>query len=196
MEEQLSLPDSVPDIVAFDFTDGIDGSGQQADYEQKSKKGYSTSTIIFSAFSLAKIFYPYSSQITWKNPARNRPSIHPLALFPSKEHQEINIISFKDLATEVSLRILVAFPEAIISPSLHRLLAHGWKRIEANKNFGLGSSSEEGLEAQNKFIQQQREHGARKTSTENNFKDVWRHLWRNSSLVLGEMDREKTRGNK
>ncbi len=49
LEEQLSLLDSVPDI-AFGFTYGIDGSGQHTDYEQKSKKGYST---IFRAFSKA-----------------------------------------------------------------------------------------------------------------------------------------------
>ncbi len=42
-----------------------------------------------------------------------------------------------------------------------------------------------------------REHGARKTSTEDNFKDVWRQFWRKSSPLLGEMDGEKkTRGNK
>ena len=56
---------------------------------------------------------------------------------------------------------------------------------------GLGSESEEGSEAQNKFIRYFRVHGARKTSTEDNFRDTWNHLWRRSSPMVIEMDREK-----
>ena len=60
-----------------------------------------------------------------------------------------------------------------------------------NGLYGLGSESEEGLEAQNKFIRHLREHGARKTSTEDNFSDTWNHLWRKSCPVILELDREK-----
>ena len=56
---------------------------------------------------------------------------------------------------------------------------------------GLGSESEEGSEAQNKFIRFLRVHGSRKTSTEENFTDTWNHLWRRSSPMVMELDREK-----
>lgn len=109
----------------------------------------------------------------------------------SSQHQKIDTDKYRKFSTELSLRIVTAFPWAVISPSLHRVLAHGWERIEMHKGLGLGGISEEGLEAQNKHIRYLREHGARKTSTEENFHDVWVHLWKKSSPTLCKMDREK-----
>jgi hypothetical protein len=91
----------------------------------------------------------------------------------------------------VYLKIVETFPWAVISPSLHRVLAHSWERIELNELKGLGSESEEGSEAQNKFIRYMRIHGARKTSTEDNFCDTWSRLWRRSSPLVNNLDREK-----
>ena len=107
------------------------------------------------------------------------------------QHHEIDIVWYKELCTETLLKIREIFPWAVISPSLHRVLAHSWEIIANNDGKGLGSESEEPAEALNKFVRYFREHGARKMSTEVNFRDVWFHLWRRSSPLVGEFDREK-----
>ena len=62
-----------------------------------------------------------------------------------------------------------------------------------NDCFGLGSKSEEGLEALNKNIRHLREHGARKVSIKANFHDVYLHMWRRSRPFVVALDREKTK---
>ena len=109
----------------------------------------------------------------------------------NSQHHKINLSLYKDLCTSVHLKICEAFPWAIISPSIHRVLAHSWEKIELNDMTGLGSESEEALEAQNKFVRYLRVHGARKTSTEENFQDTRNHLWRRLSPLVTELDREK-----
>ena len=109
----------------------------------------------------------------------------------NSQNRCINLPLYQNLCTSTYLRICETFPWAVISPSIHRVLAHSWEKIEMNGLYGLGSESEEGLEAQNKFIRHLREHGARKTSTEDNFSDTWNHLWRKSCPVILELDREK-----
>lgn len=47
------------------------------------------------------------------------------------------------------------------------------------------------MEAVNKNVRSLREHGARKTSVEQNFIDVFHHLVQRSSPLLAELDREK-----
>ena len=42
------------------------------------------------------------------------------------------------------LNIVETFPWAVISPSVHRILAHSWEKIEINDSFGFGGESEEG----------------------------------------------------
>ena len=54
---------------------------------------------------------------------------------------------------------------------------------------GLGSQSEEGLEALNKFILRMRSSGVRKDSTLNNFTDTYNHLWDRSRPIIVEMER-------
>ena len=62
--------------------------------------------------------------------------------------------------------------------------------MELNNGFGLGDLSEEGLEVLNKRIRSRREHGARKDSTENNFRDCYNHLWDSSRPNIVTMERE------
>ena len=62
--------------------------------------------------------------------------------------------------------------------------------IQLNDCYGLGGLSEEGLEALNKHIRSIRSKGARKTSTENNFTDVWNHLWDRSRPTIVDMERK------
>ena len=46
------------------------------------------------------------------------------------------------------------FPWVVISPSIHRILAHSWEVMQLNGGYGLGRISEEGQEAFNKCIQE------------------------------------------
>ena len=68
-------------------------------------------------------------------------------------------------------------------------MCHSWEVIQMNDSFGLGDVSEEGLEALNKNIRQMKEHGARKVTTEDNFRDCYNHLWDRSRPTIVEMDR-------
>ena len=88
------------------------------------------------------------------------------------------------------LRIVGRFPWAVISPSIHRILAHAHEVIDLNEGFGLGDESEEGLEALNKQIRRMREHGSRKDSTRNNFQDTFHRLWDRSRPTIVEMERK------
>ena len=96
----------------------------------------------------------------------------------------------QDLFTSILLRIVEKFPWAMISPSVHRILAHGWERVAMNGGYGLGSESEEGLEALNKWIRRLREKGARKIDTLANFTDTFNHLWDRSRPQIVEMKRK------
>ena len=60
------------------------------------------------------------------------------------------MLKLKDLSTSVYLKIVETFPWCVISQSVHRILGHGWERVQMNHNMGLGDISEEGLEALNK----------------------------------------------
>ena len=62
---------------------------------------------------------------------------------------------------------------------------------ERNNGLGLGGYSEEGLEATNKHVRYLREHGARKSTMVDNYKDVFCHLWMRSSPLVCNLDRER-----
>ena len=114
-----------------------------------------------------------------------------IVLVINSQKRKVNISRYTNLCQSVYSLLCSTFPWAIISPSLHRVLAHSYELIELNGMKGLGNLSEEGLEGNNKFIRHLRQHGARKTSTEANFHDVFKHLWRKSSPLLAHLDREK-----
>ena len=108
----------------------------------------------------------------------------------NSQKRKVNVEKVRELTQEVYRKIVGCFSWAVVSPSVHRVLAHSWEVIELNDGFGLGDMSEEGLEALNKQIRERREHGARKDSTENNFADTFNHLWDRSRPTIVEMERE------
>ena len=108
----------------------------------------------------------------------------------NSQKRRVNIEKVRGLAQDVYLAIVEHFSWAVVSPSVHRILAHSWEVMELNNGFGLGDLSEEGLEALNKMIRSRREHGARKDSTENNFRDCYNHLWDRSRPTIVAMERE------
>ena len=89
----------------------------------------------------------------------------------------------------MNLKLVSCFPWVVITPSVHRIMCHSWEVIQMNDSFGLGDVSEEGLELLNKNIRQMKEHGARKVTTEDNFRDCYNHLWDRSRPTIVEMDR-------
>ena len=88
------------------------------------------------------------------------------------------------------MKLVQCFPWCVVSPSVHRILGHSWEVIQGNDKYGLGSVSEEGLEALNKYIRSMREKGARKNSTLNNFTDTYNHLWDRSRPTIVDMKRK------
>ena len=114
-----------------------------------------------------------------------------IVLVINSQKRKIKGDSFRVLCTDTYLEIRKTFPWAIISKSLHRILGHSWERIQMNGMKGLGSESEEGLEAFNKLIRFYRAHSSRTISTEANVSDTFNHLWRLTSPLIAEMEREK-----
>ena len=108
----------------------------------------------------------------------------------NSQKRRVNVDNVSRLGRQVYLLIVRRFPWAAISPSVHRILAHSWEVIQLNDCYGLGNQSEEGLEALNKNIRSIRSKGARKTSTEKNFTDVWNHLWDRSRPTIVDMERK------
>ena len=105
----------------------------------------------------------------------------------SQKHH-INTDRLRELTQEVYEKIVLCFPWAVISPSVHRILAHSWEVIQLNSGFGLGDLSEEGLEALNKLIRAMRAHSSRKDSTMNDFSDTFNHLWDRYRPTIVEME--------
>ena len=95
----------------------------------------------------------------------------------NSQKRSVNVEKLRELTLKVYLALVNGFPWAVVSPSVHRILAHSWEVVELNGGYGLGDQSEEGLEALNKLIRQMRARGARKDSTVNNFRDTYNHLW-------------------
>ena len=104
----------------------------------------------------------------------------------SSKSKEIEPESFEEFCISTYLLLTQSFPWASVPQSVHRILAHSAERIKLNDNFGLGSLSEEGLEATHKLIRRFRSILARKTSLSDNLRDVFKHLWtRSDPLVRG-----------
>ena len=107
----------------------------------------------------------------------------------NSQKRRVNIEKVRTLSQDVYLAIVEHFPWVVVSPSVHRILAHSWEVMELNGGYGLGDLSEEGLESLNKMIRSRREHGARKDKTENNFTDCYNHLWDGSRPTIVAMER-------
>lgn len=108
----------------------------------------------------------------------------------NSQKRKVNVEKVRQLSNEVYKKLVMSFPWAIISPSVHRILAHSWEVIQQNDGFGLGNQSEEGLEALHKFIRGFRARGARKDSTLTNFSDTYHHMWDRSRPIILDMERK------
>ena len=111
----------------------------------------------------------------------------------NSQRRRIDFEAFKDLCRDTCLHIVQSFPWAVMSTSVHRVLAHGPELVQENDLLGLGGQSEEGLETNNKFVRALRRESSRKTSTEENFQDTFQHLWLKSSPLLIAVGKEKSK---
>ena len=108
----------------------------------------------------------------------------------NSQRRKVDVDRVRALGQQVYLKLVQLFPWIVVSPSVHRILAHSWEVMLQNDCYGLGSQSEEGLEALNKFIRRMRSSGARKDSSLHNFTDTFNHLWDRSRPVIVEMERK------
>ena len=99
-------------------------------------------------------------------------------------NKKIGINKYKDLCTQVYVDLIESFPGlsaggswVSITPSLHKLLAHSWEFIEMNRDQGLRSLDESGLEGNNKLLRRIRTKLSRKTSQDDNLVDTLRRMW-------------------
>jgi len=93
ISERLSLVDlsGVDEKIWFSFNYGMDGSGQHSDYSQLSKTHFSTKQVFNVCFALTSIKNK-DGHLIWSAASRGHNSpqnIRPLALFPSKESDEV-----------------------------------------------------------------------------------------------------------
>ena len=91
-----------------------------------------------------------------------------------------NVESVKTLGHDLYADILKNFPNAKVSPTIHKSFAHGLELIRLNDGFGLGMLSEEGLEGCNKILRRARMNLSRKCSQYKNLADCLKRLWRRS----------------
>ena len=85
-------------------------------------------------------------------------------------------------------------PQVVISPSVHKLLAHSGELMRLNDSFGLGLLSEAGVESSNKLLRRFRINLSRKTSQTENLEDCAKRLWMNGDPII-ESIRKLTRAN-
>ena len=111
----------------------------------------------------------------------------------NSQKRRVNVDRLRMLGQQIYLELVQCFPWAVVSPSVHRILAHSWEVIQLNDSYGSGGMSEEGLEALNKCIRSMRSTGARKDNTLHNFTDTFHHLWDRSRPVIVEMERKVKR---
>ncbi|KAI6659669.1 hypothetical protein LOD99_14592 [Oopsacas minuta] len=99
--------------------------------------------------------------------------------------REMNTERLDILCKDTYEYIVIRFPWANISPTLHKLLAHSSELIRTcNNSHGLKVFSEEAVEVSNKLVRRYREHLARKMSLSLNTRDIFIRLMCNSDPVL------------
>ena len=65
----------------------------------------------------------------------------------NSQKRKVDVDKVRKLGQQVYLQLVQLFPWVVITPSVHRILAHSWEVMLLNDSFGLGNQSEEGLEA-------------------------------------------------
>ena len=96
----------------------------------------------------------------------------------------IDLVKYTEKCKIASLLIAKNFPWVKVNYTLHGLLHHSPELITLNNYYGLGSLSEEGLEATNKYIRRYLELLSRKTDPIHQMSDVMAHLLERSNPLV------------
>ena len=111
-------------------------------------------------------------------------SRHAIVLNVLNSKKEIKQIEqLREFSHSIYRDILLWFPKAHITPTVHKMLAHSWELISMNGGRGLGIYAEEGLEGCNKYLRRFRVSLSRKCGKEENQLDCVRRLWDKSDPV-------------
>ncbi|CAL4253451.1 unnamed protein product, partial [Meganyctiphanes norvegica] len=106
---------------------------------------------------------------------------HAIILNIYNSKRELNdVAAFKEMFHQLYSDLLAWFPEAIISPTVHKVLSHAWKLIDLNGGFGLGQISEEGLEGSKKPLRRFSIMLRRKIAEEVNMVNCMKIQWHRS----------------
>ena len=70
----------------------------------------------------------------------------------NSKRQVCDVELFKSFSNNVFRDILICFPNAHVTTTVRKTLAHTWELVEMNNNYGLGAYSKEGLESRNKLL--------------------------------------------
>ena len=107
--------------------------------------------------------------------------------------ERVNLVVYIKKCKEVS-KLIAEYKWVRINHTLHGLIHHSGELIARNDSYALGSLSEEGLEATNKFIRRYLELLSRKTSPIEQLTDVMSQLLeRSNPEVLSKMASMKRR---
>jgi hypothetical protein len=88
---------------------------------------------------------------------------------------QIDVQKFQKYTEETARKFVELYPWFYMSPTVHKILIHGYKIIDSFL-LPIGQRSEEAQESCNKFIKRFREDFARKCSREKNLRDVFQRL--------------------
>ena len=65
----------------------------------------------------------------------------------NSQKRKVDVEKVRNLGQQVYLQLVQLFPWVVVTPSVHRILAHSWEVMLLNDSYGLGDQSEEGSEA-------------------------------------------------
>jgi hypothetical protein len=104
-----------------------------------------------------------------------------LYVISSKKHIKIN--EFHSFCSETYRMILTKYPWVLISPTVHKVLAHSCEVAESLP-LPLGMFGEEGSESRNKIYRHDREHHSRQSSRLKSLTDVFNRAMDSSDPII------------
>ena len=120
---------------------------------------------IYWVLTLIDQKYKYEVEIIHRNLA--------IILRIMNSNERIDTIKLEVFCKDAYELIINSFPWVSITLTIHKLLAHIVELIrDHNEGYGLKNFSDEALEASNKYLRRFRENLARKTSYQDNIRDV------------------------
>ena len=118
----------VPLNIAFEFCWGMDGSGNHKDWNQMSKRAYSTKDMFLVVFSLVKVWDEFDEKHLLWTPTKghNSPTnVRPLAIIPAQETDELldEVVPLYESEVEemqeAEFRLIIELPGQLIKARMN-----------------------------------------------------------------------------